>query len=376
MQWVKAAWQKAKSLLARETDFDLRDMNFLSNKQPENCRWDLVSLGEVLLRFDPENERIHTARSFRVFDGGAEYNVARGLAKVLRRRTAIVTALANNSLGRLAEDFVLQAGVDASEIVWRNDGADTRNGIYFIERGFGLRAPTSCFDRANTAVSQLKTGEINWREIFNQNGTRWFHTGGVFVGLSETTPEVAKEAMRVARANGAIVSFDLNYRDSLWKNKGGREAANAVNRELLPFADVVFGAMDFDARLSQFNAEQFQHAAGKMLSEFANLKIVCSTLREVHSASRHDLSAVCFANGAVFKAKNYENIDVLDRVGSGDAFASGLIYGLLAEKDFQFAVECGAAHAILTMTAPGDNSVSTLAEIENLMQGAGGDVNR
>jgi len=337
----------------------------------------LVSLGEVLLRFDPENERIHTARTFRVFDGGAEYNVARSLAKVFRRRTAIVTALADNALGRLAEDFVFQAGVDASEIIWRDGGgADARNGIYFIERGFGLRAPSSCFDRANTAVSQLKTGEIIWREIFNQYGTRWFHTGGVFVGLSETTPEVAKEAMQAARANGAIVSFDLNYRDSLWKNKGGREAANAVNRELLPLVDVVFGAMDFDARLSHFDAEKFRQTAEKMLSEFADLKIVCSTLREVHSASRHDLSAVCFTNGEVFKAKSYENIEVLDRVGSGDAFASGLIYGLLAEKDFQFAVECGAVHAVLAMTAPGDNSSATLEEVENLMQGASGNVNR
>jgi len=336
----------------------------------------LVSLGEVLLRFDPENERIHTARSFRVFDGGAEYNVARSLAKVFRRQTAIITALADNALGRLAEDFVFQAGVDTSEIVWRDGGTDTRNGIYFIERGFGLRAPASCFDRANTAVSQLKTGEINWHEIFDQNGTRWFHTGGVFVGLSETTPDVAREAMIEAQKNGAIVSYDLNYRDSLWKNKGGREVANAINRELLPFADVVFGAIDFDARLSQFDAEKFRQAAEKMKGEFPDLKIMASTLREIHSASRHDFSAVCITEGEIFKSKNYKNVEVFDRVGSGDAFASGLIYGLLAEKDFQFAVECGAAHACLAMTAPGDNSAATLAEIENLMQGAGANVKR
>ncbi|MDQ3180394.1 MAG: sugar kinase [Acidobacteriota bacterium] len=351
-------------------------MKFFNHKTPENYRWDLVSFGEVLLRFDPEKERIHTTRSFLVFDGGAEYNVARNLAKVFRRKTAIVTALADNALGRLAEDFVFQAGVDGSEIIWRGEDSETRNGIYFIERGFGLRAPASCFDRANTAVSQIKTGEIKWREIFDKNGTRWFHTGGVFTGLSANTPRVAIEAMQAARASGAIVSYDLNYRDSLWKNKGGREAANAVNRELLPFVDVVFGVMDFDARLSEFDAGFFRQAAEKMLSEFADLKIVCSTLREVHSASRHDLGAVCFAEGEVFKAKNYQNIEVLDRVGSGDAFASGLIYGLLAEKDFQYAVECGAAHAALSMTTPGDNSMSTMTEIENLMQGADGNVKR
>jgi len=354
-------------------------VNILNIKSKADCRWDFLSLGEVLLRFDSVDDRIHNARNFRVFDGGAEYNVARNLAKVFKQNTTIVTALADNALGRLAEDFILQGGVNASEIRWREHdgkGENTRNGIYFIERGFGLRAPSSCFDRANTAVSQLKTGEINWHKIFNQNGTRWFHTGGVFVGLSEITPEVAKEAMIEAKKNGAIVSYDLNYRDSLWKNKGGYEAANVVNRKLLPFADVVFGAIDFDARLSQFDAEKFRQAAEKMTGEFPGLKIVASTLREVHSASRHDLSAVCLTKGEIFKSKNYKNIEVFDRVGSGDAFASGLIYGLLAEKDFQYAVECGAAHALLAMTAPGDNSAATLAEIENLMRGAGGNVKR
>lgn len=351
-------------------------MSFVIHKAPEDCRWDLVSLGEVLLRFDPENERIHTARNFRVFDGGAEYNVVRGLAKVFRRRTAVITALTDNALGRLAEDFVLQAGVDASEIIWRRDDGKSRNGVYFIERGFGPRAPASCFDRANTAVSYLKTGEINWSRIFDQYGTRWFHTGGVFAGLSETAPDVAREAMTAARSSGAIVSFDLNYRDSLWKTRGGREAAKAVNRSLLPFADVVFGAMRFDARLSRFESEKFRQAAEKMTNEFPELKIVSSTLREVHSAGRNDLSAVCFADGEVFKAKDYKDVEVFDRVGSGDAFDTGLIYGLLDGKEFQYAAECGLGHAVLAMTTPGDNSMATLAEIEALMAGADGNVNR
>ncbi len=196
----------------------------LNNKK--DCRWDLVSLGEVLLRFDPENERIHAARSFRVFDGGAEYNVARNLAKVFRQKTAIITALADNALGRLAEDFILQGGVDASEIRWREHdgrGANTRNGIYFIERGFGLRPPNSCFDRANTAVSQLKAGDVDWRQIFAEKGARWFHTGGVFTVLSETTAETANEAILIAKERGVIISYDLNYRDSLWKTRGGKE---------------------------------------------------------------------------------------------------------------------------------------------------------
>ena len=344
-------------------------MNFLSNEPSENCRWDLISLGEVLLRFDPENERIQTARNFRVFDGGAEYNVARNLAKTFRRKTAIVTALADNTLGRLAEDFILQGGVDTSEILWRETSSETRNGIYFIERGFGLRPPASCFDRANTAVSQLKAGDVDWRKIFAEKGTRWFHTGGVFTGLSETTPDAANEAMRIAGENGAIISYDLNYRDSLWKTRGGKESANKLNRKLLSSADVAFGAFGFDSKLSNFDGNEFRRAAEKMLAEFPNLKAVVSTLREVHSASRHDLSAVCFWNNQIYKARDYKMVEVFDRIGSGDAFASGFIYGCLAGRNLGYSIECGAAHGVLAMTTPGDNSMSTLAEVENLIGG-------
>jgi len=354
-------------------------MNILNIKPKAECHWDFLSLGEVLLRFCPGDERIYNARQFRVFDGGAEYNVARNLAKVFRRDAAIVTALADNGLGRLAEDFILQGGVDASEIRWREHdgkGENTRNGIYFIERGFGLRVPTSCFDRANTAVSQLKAGDVDWRKIFGEKGARWFHTGGVFTGLSDTTPDAAKEAMRAARESGAIVSFDLNYRDSLWKTRGGREAANRLNREFLPFADVVFGAFDFDSKLSNYDEATFRRAAEKMRAEFQNLKAIVSTVREVHSASRHDLSAICFYENQIYKAAHYINIEVLDRVGSGDAFAAGFIYGFLAGKDVRYSIECGAAHAALAMTTPGDNSMSTLAEVEKLIGGGKSDAQR
>lgn len=351
----------------------------LEIKSKENCRWDAVSLGEVLLRFDPGDERIHTTRDFRVFDGGGEYNVARNLSKTFRQKTAVVTALADNALGRLAENLIWQGGVDASEILWRESdgkGENTRNGIYFIERGFGLRPPASCFDRANTAVSQLKTGDIDWRKIFGELGSRWFHTGGVFTGLSETTPEAAAEAMQIARETGAIVSYDLNYRDSLWKTRGGRDAANELNRELLKHADACFGVFDFDSKLSNYNKENFRSAAEKMLADFPNLKAVVSTLREVHTAGRHDLSAVCYLDKQLYKARDYQNIEVFDRVGSGDAFASGFIYGLLAGNDAQYAIECGTAHGVLVMTTPGDNSMSTLTEVENLISGSGAVANR
>jgi 2-dehydro-3-deoxygluconokinase len=342
---------------------------------------DLVSLGEILLRFDPQDERIHNARSFRVFDGGAEYNVARGLSKVFRQKTAIVTALADNSLGRLAEDFAQQAGIDTSEILWRTHdgiGTNTRNGLYFIERGFGLRAPNSCFDRGNTAVSQLKTGDVDWQRIFVEKNVRWFHTGGVFTGLSATSPQVAIEAFKIARENGVTISYDLNYRASLWKNRGGKEAANKLNRELLPFADVVFGVIseDFNPSVTEFDERQFQTAAESMRASFPNLQIIVSTLRDVNSASLHNFGAACFDGNQIIASEKYIQTNVLDRVGSGDAFVSGFIYGILSAKGLKFAVDYGAAHGVLAMTSVGDNSMATVDEIEHLVRGDSSAVKR
>lgn len=351
----------------------------LKLKAQSECEFDLVALGEILLRFDPANERIHNARSFLVFDGGAEYNVSRGLSKVFSQKTSIVTALADNPLGRLAEDFAMNAGVDCSEIIWREHdgfGADARNGLYFIERGYGIRPPNSVFDRGNTAISQLDVGEIDWKKIFGK--TRWLHTGGVFVGLSGTTPNVAIEAMKAARENGVVVSYDLNYRNSIWKNRGGIDAANELNKKLLPFADVVFGIIgsDFKSSVAEFDGESFQLAAENMLEDFPNIKIVASTLRDVKSAHCHSFSGVCYADGDIFKAQNFENVEFLDRVGSGDSFDSGFIYSLLNEKDLSFAINCGAAHGALAMMNIGDNSMATAEEVFAQMRGEGAAVKR
>lgn len=343
-------------------------MSVLEVNSKTEPRRDFVALGEILLRFDPGERRIHDAREFKIWGGGAEYNVAANLSRVFRQRTAIVTALVDNPLGRLAENFAAQSGVDVSEIVWREENENRRNGLYFIERGFGLRVPNSCFDRSNTAISQIGEDGVDWEKIFGACKTRWFHTGGIFAGLSETTPQAAFEAMRAARASGAIVSFDLNYRESLWKTRGGRAEADRISRNLLPLADVVFGVFDFSPKLCEYDAENFKKSAALMQREFPNLKIVATTLRDVKNASQHDFSAVCLADGEVFKAKDYRQIPVLDRVGSGDAFAAGLIYGVLSEKEMQFAVECGAACGALAMTEPGDNSSATLREIERLLQ--------
>lgn len=351
----------------------------LSIKKSEDCRWDFVSLGEVLLRFCPQEQRIRSAFSFDVYDGGGEYNVARNLSHCFGLQTAAATALADNELGRLAEERMRCGGVDTSLVLWREAdgrGASTRNGIYFIERGYGLRSPASCFDRANTAVSQLKRGEIDWNQIFAAQQTRWFHTGGIFAGLSETTAETAAEAMQSARNNKTIVSFDLNYRDSLWRERGGREAANAVNRELLQFANAVFGVFDFDSRLSQFNETSFRHLCEQMKSAFPNLTIIASSLREVHTASRHSFGGAVWIDGEVFCSQVRADVDVYDRVGSGDAFASGLIYQILNGAGGQEAIECAAAAGVLAMTTAGDNLQVSAREVFKLMQSNDANVNR
>ena len=327
-----------------------------------------------MLRFDPSDDRIHTARSFRVWEGGGEYNVSRNIAKCFRQRAAIVTALSDNQIGRLVEDLIRQGGVDASQILWREtDGISrgVRNGIYFMERGFGSRPPTGCSDRGNTAVSKLKPGDIDWTDLFERNRTRWFHTGGIFAALSESTADVAAEAMRAAKVSGAAVSFDLNYRESLWSDRGGRDAANKLNGELLGFADVAFGVENFEATVSGYSQDTFRRAASAMQKRYPNLLMLATTLRDVHSASSHSVGGTCFANGEIFKSKDHEAIDVLDRVGSGDAFAAGLIYGILSEEPTQTALELASASAVLALASPGDGSSSTLAEIQKLAEGSG-----
>jgi 2-dehydro-3-deoxygluconokinase len=326
-----------------------------------------------MLRFDPGDDRIHTARRFRVWEGGGEYNVARNLGKCFRHRAAIVTALADNQIGRLVEDLIHQGGVDSSQILWREtDGIsrEVRNGMYFMERGFGSRPPMGCSDRGNTAVSQLKTGVVDWKRIFLETGTRWFHTGGIFAGLSKTTADVAAEAMRAAKESGTIVSYDLNYRESLWSGRGGRTAANRVNRELLEYADVVFGVEKFEASVSDYSEEAFAKAASTIVSRHPNVKVLATTLRDVHSASRHSIGGACFASGEVFTSNSYDDVEVLDRVGSGDAFAAGLIYGILSGTTFQTSIDLAAASAVLSLASLGDGSSATLAELKSLASGS------
>ena len=356
----------------------------LSIKPKSECRWDLVSLGEVMLRLDPYDTRISTTRSFRVWEGGGEYNVARGLHRCFGMQTAVVTSLADNPVGRLVQDLIYQGGVDQSHVKWvpyDGVGRNVRNGLNFTERGFGVRGAVGCSDRGHTAVSQLRTGEVNWNLIFTEEGARWFHTGGIFAALSKTTPEVAKEAMSAARANGAVVSYDLNYRESLWKAIGGKKRATEVNRELVSLVDVLIGneedftaALGFevegvDENLSKLDVDHFRRMIERVVSEFPNLKSVATTLRNAKTATFNDWGAVCFHGGKLYRSATRENLEIYDRIGGGDSFASGLIYGLLIGHDPQWAVECGAAHGALAMTTPGDTTMATLSEVEKLMKG-------
>ena len=354
-------------------------------------RWDLVALGEVMLRLDPGEGRIHTARDFRVWEGGGEYNVARGLKRCFGMETTLVTALADNPVGRLVQDLIYQGGVDQSHVRWvpyDGVGRETRNGLNFVERGFGIRAALGCSDRGHTAVSQLKTGDIDWSAIFERDGARWLHTGGIFCALSASTAAVAREAMEAATRRQAIVSFDLNYRESLWRATGGHARAIAVNRSLAPLVDVLIGnEEDFSAALgfavegvsSQFaelDLDQFRAMIQRVVREFPNLKVVATTLRNAKTATVNDWSALCWSDGDFFKAISRENLEILDRIGGGDSFASGLIYGLMTNRGPQWAVECGAAHGALAMTTPGDTSMATLADVERVMKGGTARVSR
>lgn len=362
----------------------------LKIRPKENCRWDLISLGEVMLRLDPGEKRIWTTRSFEVYEGGGEYNVARGLKRCFGLDTAVVTVFADNPVGRLLQDLINQGGVDQSLVRWvpyDGVGRTVRNGLNFTERGFGVRAALGCSDRGHTAIAQLKAGEIDWEDIFGRMGVRWFHTGGIFSALSESTPEVAMEAMQAARKHGVVVSYDLNYRESLWKANGGQKRAQEVNRKLAPYVDVMIGneedfsaALGFevpgmDQHMTSFKVDGFKKMIEKVVKEYP-FQVVATTLRKAKTATKNDWSAICYYEGEFFQATERENVEILDRVGGGDSFASGLIYGFLSGKDAKWAVECGAAHGALAMTTPGDTSMATLAEVTRLMKGAGARIER
>jgi len=356
----------------------------LKIKSADQAQFDELSLGEIMLRLDPGEGRIRTARGFQVWEGGGEYNVARGLRKCFGLRTAVATAFVDNDVGRLLEDFVLQGGVAADFIKWREDdgiGRSVRNGLNFTERGFGLRGAVGIPDRGHSAASQLKPGDFDWDDLFGRRGVRWLHTGGIFAALSETTAALVIEAVKAAQQHGTLVSYDLNYRPSLWKSIGGQKKAREVNREIARYVDVMIGnEEDFTASLgfevegldhniSNIETDAFKKMIQKAVAEFPNFKVAATTLRRVITATRNDWSAICWHAGKFYESRKYPELEILDRVGGGDSFASGLIYGFLAANDPQKAVDYGAAHGALAMTTPGDTSMATKKEVEKTMGG-------
>ena len=330
----------------------------------EKCMFDQVSLGEVMLRLDPGEGRI---------------------------KTAIVTAFAENEIGRLIEDFILQGGVDTSLIKWLpydGIGRTVRNGMNFTERGHGVRGAVGVSDRGNTAISQIKPGEFDFEYLFGTLGVRWLHTGGIFAALSENSAAVTIEAVKTAKKYGTIVSYDLNYRPSMWKSIGGQKKAQEVNKEIAKYIDVMIGnEEDFtaclgfeiegnDENLVSLNLDGYKKMMAKAAEAYPNFKVMATTLRSVKTATVNDWAAMCWANGEIYFSKKYDGLEILDRVGGGDSFASGLIFGLMETGDPAVAVNYGAAHGALAMTTPGDTSMASRKEVEALMGGAGARVQR
>lgn len=363
----------------------------LKLKSREECRYDAVSLGEVMLRLDPGEGRIRTARSFNAWEGGGEYNVIRGLHKCFGMRTAVITAFADNEVGLLMKDLIEQGGVDTDLIFWKKTdgiGRICRNGLNFTERGFGIRGAVGCSDRANTAISQVGADELKLEYIFGELGVRWLHTGGIYAALSEQASETAIAACRIAKKYGTVISYDLNYRPSMWSAIGGIEKAQQVNREIAKYVDVMIGnEEDFiaclgftiegnDENLKELNIEGYKKMIGEAARTYPGFKVVATTLRTVKTATVNDWKALCWADGEIYMSEEYNDLEILDRVGGGDSFASGLVYGLMTTGNPEKAVNYGAAHGALAMTTPGDTSMASAEEVESIMGGAGARVKR
>lgn len=357
-------------------------MSIIACRPAEECRYDLIALGEVMLRLDPGERRVSSTRQFSVSEGGGEYNVARGLKRCFGLRTGIVTALADNPVGRLIEDLLYQGGVEQVHVGWREYdgiGRSVRNPLNFTERGFGIRGAVGCSDRAHSAASQMRPGEVDWEELFGEQGVRWFHSGGVFAALSPTTAEAAGEAMQVARRHGTVVSYDLNFRPSLWSRSP--VPAEEVSRRLVQHADVLVGnEEDYSAALgyalpgagnefAELDVADYDRLLARVLGDFPQLSLAAATLREVRSASVNNWSGVGRTRDSFQCGPWMRGLEILDRIGGGDSFVSGLLYGLLGDLDLDTALAYGVAHGALAMTTPGDTSMATLAEVQRVAAG-------
>jgi 2-dehydro-3-deoxygluconokinase len=354
-------------------------------------RWDCASFGEVMLRSIPGFGRVRNARSFQVWEGGGEYNVARAMRKCWGKRATAVTALPVNDLGWLVEDLMMQGGVDTSKIIWREFdglGRNTRVGLNFTEKGFGIAPRSAARIAATPPASQIKPGEVNWEKLFGEEGVRWFHTGGIFARLAPNTSEAVIEAVEIARKYGTIVSYDLNYRASLWKSQGGKEGAQKINRNIAKYVDVMIGnEEDFtaclgfeveglDEHISAIDPANFKKMIQTAVKQFPNFKVAATTLRNAKTASVQRLVGDPVCRRQVLPVDDARGPGDLRPRGRRRRLRLGPRVRLHGRQGPQAAVEYGAAHGALAMTTPGDTSMVNVKEVEAVMKGKGARVIR
>jgi 2-dehydro-3-deoxygluconokinase len=353
---------------------------------PSTGALDFVALGALNHRVDPGTIPFGKATSWQVHPSGGEYNVAANLANCFRLKTGIVSAMVDYPIGNLISERVLAMGVTPFYKLFEHIGVNGPNmATIYSDRGYGMRAPNVFYNRANEAGAILKPGDFDWKGIFN-NGVRWFHSGGIFAALSETTGQLIVEGMQAAKESGAIVSFDLNYRGKLWNIWGGQERAQSVISRILEYVDVLVGNEE-DLQLglgipgpeistkSKLDPSTFFEMIDRVIEKYPKVKIIATTLREVHSSNHHSWGAVAWINGNTYIAPTCE-LEVFDRVGGGDGFASGFFYGLLSNKEPKDALKLGWAHGALITTFPGDTTMATLDQVEAFAAGGSARIQR
>jgi 2-dehydro-3-deoxygluconokinase len=360
--------------------------NELKINSQNSCAMDFISLGALVHRLDPGIVPFHKASECQIHVSGGEFNCAANLANCFNLRTGIVSAMVDYPIGALIAERVRAMGVKPFYRQFKHNGVTGPNmATVYSDRGFGVRAPVVFYNRANEAAAQLKPGDIDWKEIFG-GGVRWFHSGGIFAALSETTGELIIEGMKAAKAAGAVTSFDLNYRAKLWNIWGGQEKAQTILKRIVENVDVLVGneedlqlGLGFSgpevAAKSKLDPSAFIGMIDKVKAAYPEMKVVATTLREVHSTNRHSWGAVAWINGQTYTSPTCE-LDVYDRVGGGDGFASGLFYGFLAGEEPQQAVNLGWAHGALLTTFPGDTTMATLDQVRSFAAGGSARIQR
>jgi len=360
----------------------------LQIKSAEECDLDLLSLGECMMRLSPPgHDRIETASYFQAYAGGGEYNVAYALARY-GLRTAWIGKLVYNPIGAFIRNHAQASGMDFSEVLWEpydGVGQENRVGLNFTEVGTGIRASVTMYDRGHSATMHMQPGEVDWNRIFNARGVRWFHLGGIFTALSDGCAAVSEEAMKAAHEAGTVVSYDLNFRSKLWTS----EQAIDVTRDLVKYIDVLIGnEEDFekvlgfeiegtDESYTSLQVENYKKMVSQVLETYPHLSVVGTTLREVLSGLLNNWSALFWYDGDFYHSNKFEKLEIEDRVGGGDGFCSGMIYGFLNDfDDPQEIVEFGAAHGALLQSTRGDTSVITVDEVQSVMGGGSARIKR